>query len=89
MNPLHLLSNPHRAHIIRKLSTGDKRQRELCVADIDQAATAQHLRHMINGGLVSKYKNGKSGKTTYYKLENVRVLEILTLAEEVFGGVCE
>lgn len=75
------LAHPLRLNIIKKLAKG-----ELCVCklnedvDFSQSNLSQHLRILKEAGILH---SRKEGMWMYYSIANSKVLEIISMSEEI------
>lgn len=75
------LAHPIRLKIIKKLSNG-----ELCVCklnedvDFSQSNLSQHLKILKEADILN---SKKEGMWTYYSIANNKVLELLSICEEI------
>jgi len=76
------LAHPLRLKIIKKLSSG-----EVCVCklnedvDFSQSNLSQHLRILKEAGIVN---SRKEGMWMYYSIANSKILEIISMIEELY-----
>jgi DNA-binding transcriptional ArsR family regulator len=74
---LGLVAHPLRWRLMRELSLGDRRVRELCVSGERQSLVSYHLSRLRQAGLVSARRSSADGRDTYYLLDLERCRELL------------
>src|SRR4051812_17524807 len=75
---LPLIAHPLRWGLLRELSFGDRRVRELCATSgTKQSLVSYHLGRLRQVGLVSTRRSTADGRDTYYALDLERCRELL------------